>query len=200
MPIVQAYQCAFTGALFADRADYCAHVKEVGLERGREKRIEKLEAAFQRKVAQLSRVGSFAEIVEWIEENGHDLVARNEGIVPWAELVDGTIGLDGYVRNVEFSLKYDDCVSNTHSYPRDGVQNWHRDPKLPAGYPGWRGRMRFETNGSFCFQGTGINTGTGSGNHLGKYGCDVKLFSSDFPNLAMASKLRGELDYLSPTW
>lgn len=200
MPIVQAYQCAFTGELFAERADYCAHVKEVGLQRGRDKRIERLEAEFQRKVAQLSRSGSFSEIEEWIEANGHDLVARNQWGSPWADFVDRNIGHNGYVRNVRFSLTYSDCVSNTHTCPRGGVQNWHRDPALPGSYPGWEGRVKFETNGSFCFAGTGINTGTGSGNHLGRYSCEVRLFSSDFPNLAVASKLRVELDYRSSSW
>jgi len=68
-------------------------------------------------------------------------------------------------------------VSNTHSCPLDGVENFGCKKHQPLGYPGWNGRVwiryaspMYGTHGSEAFKGTLTHTGTGgSGTYNGPW-------------------------------
>ena len=84
-------------------------------------------------------------------------------------------------------LKWDLChsneVSNTHSKPHNGVENWGGKQGLPMGYPGWTGRVwvRYSGDGdryrgSDLFAQTMTHTGTGGyGSYNGPWEWIYKL-------------------------
>lgn len=84
---------------------------------------------------------------------------------------------------LHWELRYSDQVSNSHSRPLDGVENWGRKPEKPIGYPGWRGRVwaRYSTVfdgwGSDYFRDTLSHTGTGGS---GSYNGPWQKINSDF--------------------
>lgn len=112
---------------------------------------------------------------------------------------------------IAFDVTYKDFISNTHSAPKNGVENFLCKKELPKGYPGFSGRVWYRTknehNPKNTFQKfpTGcLHTGTGG---YGSYGCklwntfsnynyrygmgrenkpfiysyDCKIFTDDFP-------------------
>lgn len=91
-----------------------------------------------------------------------------------------------WVRDPQFQ----DLLSNTHSCPDNGVQNFMRNPKKPTGYPGWqtwiKGKLKRDkkNNGSYPFPDglnlVGIKTGSGGGGNE-NWGYDAKLFLADWP-------------------
>lgn len=71
-----------------------------------------------------------------------------------------------------WEIEYSWSVSNSHSAPRSGVQNWGRKEDAPTGYPGFQGRVwiRYDNTsakgigfGSDPFSITMSHTGTGGG-------------------------------------
>jgi len=64
-----------------------------------------------------------------------------------------------------WEIRYSDQVSNSHSAPLEGVQNWSRTDVLPCGYPGFYGRLwvRYAepSSGSDSFYRVAAYTGTG---------------------------------------
>lgn len=68
---------------------------------------------------------------------------------------------------LHWAIRYTDPVSNSHSAPLEGVQNWGGKAGKPVGYPGWTGRVwvRYSSPldgfGSDYFRGTLSHTGTG---------------------------------------
>jgi hypothetical protein len=46
-----------------------------------------------------------------------------------------------------WDIVYWDLVSNSHDSPIGQPQNWHRDPNLPPGYPGFLGRVWYRFSG-----------------------------------------------------
>ena len=94
----------------------------------------------------------------------------------------------GFVWNIQ----YNNAVSNTHSSPIMGEKNWHRNPHIPTGYPGYQGRVwiRYDqppiSFASDAFNSSLTYTGTGGGGsydgiwstisrlHYQKYGNQTK--------------------------
>jgi hypothetical protein len=102
---------------------------------------------------------------------------------------------------IKLNVGYQDCVSNSHGCPLDGIENWHAKPELPKGYPGFRGRINFifekKEHYEIFYKGrifehhtygqstsnpklVGFFTGCGGGNGL-ILGYDFYFFLSDFP-------------------
>lgn len=74
-----------------------------------------------------------------------------------------------------WDVTYKDSVSNTHSAPVNGFENFSCKPELPRGYPGFQGRVwyRMENEKEFSWKPLApsmTHTGTGGG---GSYDCPV---------------------------
>ena len=96
----------------------------------------------------------------------------------------------------DISVKYSSHVTNSHSCPKGGVQNWcAKDPSKPTGYPGWSGRIsgvlvRSKKNmSSYPYSNIckllDLHTGTGGGGNA-EWGYDLKIFADDWPVMAQS--------------
>lgn len=195
--IAKAYQCPWTDQLFDNKRSYVAH-----LARLRKNRMHKNAQLRQRDKIfnEFINQPSFEALINWIETNPwffFDNIAKSAYWQTKKGIGEAREKFTIKIRKLD--LHWQDSVSNSHSCPRGGVENWHRHDNKPTGYPGWRGRIEFSMGrignsyyGSDLFKGTGINTGTGGGNGV-DYGYEVKLFASDFPQLEkMATEKRDE--------
>jgi hypothetical protein len=93
-------------------------------------------------------------------------------------------------------LSYSDLISNSHDCPHNGITNWDRKKLLqdgspaPQGYPGFSGRIQFQTSNdpvgfsSDIFKGTRIRTGGGGGGGRNIYTFGVSFFLDDWPAIA----------------
>jgi hypothetical protein len=90
-------------------------------------------------------------------------------------------------------------IRNTHSCPPGGVINWHYNPMLPSGYPGWSGRLEYTVENTEkgknwgcgatdIFRDSAIYTGTGGGGNQ-CYGYEVILWEANWPGWAMWERL-----------
>jgi hypothetical protein len=80
-----------------------------------------------------------------------------------------------FVHALRFHLRWNDHVSNSHSCPLNGVENWQRELDKPRSYPGWQGQVWFgivseladksldSYSSSFGIIKPPLNTGSGSG-------------------------------------
>lgn len=192
MPQVIAWQCPHTAKLFADKATYQKHLATLRRERLRQRKIDRLKAAFEEKCRELRRAADFNQIARWLEDHAEILAAQNDrherSRKPFPPVT---------ITNVVFTdMRWGECRSNTHCAPFGGVINWERDPSKPEGYPGYRGHIEFtlenfKTFSSKILDGTGIWTGSGRGGKLVCY--DVTLFDADWPNLRLMEKMRGDI-------
>lgn len=111
---------------------------------------------------------------------------------------------------IAFDVTYNNFISNTHSAPKNGVENFMCKKELPKGYPGFSGRVWYRTKNehnpknTFKKFPTGcLHTGTGGygsydsklwnefyiyNHHHGEksdrpfiYSYDCKIFTDDFP-------------------
>lgn len=73
------------------------------------------------------------------------------------------------VLGLAWNIHHQDLVSNTHSFPLDGVSNWHGHKDKPRGYPGWTGRvwLRLNTSKDWDIGDSLTYTGTGGGGGYG---------------------------------
>lgn len=95
---------------------------------------------------------------------------------------------------LNFEIYYSENVSNSHSAPINGVENWGGKEGLPKGYPGFQGRITGEYTSDkksiseYCGSFYGkvkipcIHTGSGGGGGDGKFGYQIQFFIDDFPN------------------
>lgn len=193
MPQVLAWQCPRTSKLFAAKDDYQKHLAKLARKRQDERKLARLRAVFEEKCRDMRRCSEFEQIAAWIEANVAVLAAQNEERERRRNADPVTIAEVAFAQ-----MRWSDSCSNTHCAPlRDGVENWHRYPNLPLGYPGWHGTLtfvlrHFEAFPSTLFQDTGVFCGSGGGNG-GRYRCEVTLFDADWPALRLMRKLRGDL-------
>lgn len=114
------------------------------------------------------------------------------------------------VINMKYNVVYKTEVSNSHSSPIDGVENFMRDKSKPLYYKGLQGHISFTvvkdsgiSSGSSMFGKrskhaiAGINLGSGGGNSVQymkdgelfiamSYSYDIKVFTDDFRFLKKA--------------
>jgi hypothetical protein len=197
MPKITAYKCPFTNKLFDTRRKYRNHLLKL--------RKQKAEQRARRKVARIAK-----QIRDEKLERIHSALA---GVRTIKELEQAFIDLYGEMMEYHakrkgyrmvafdlFSIRYSNRVSNTHSCPRGGVQNFSCDDDKPRGYPGFTGRIEYTViepkhtdpfwHVSDAVSYFGVKTGTGGGRgdcpETGgkRYYYDVKIFLDDFPGLA----------------
>lgn len=188
--VVTAFSCPWTGSLFSRKKDYVKHLRYLRTNR-MHARIR--ENARYRKLEDLWNQPSFDDIVGWINRNP-EFMFENVLRRGFGERNIERFRNTYWLRITYLSLDWDPSVSNTHSCPHDGVTNWggrgyYEDgtPK-PRGYPGWSGRIEWETShdigfGSDPMRDLCIHTGTGGGAGKNRFGYGVSLFESDWPGL-----------------
>lgn len=203
MSVITAYKCDHTGKLFEDKAKYQKHIRKVAAQRRRIKQIEKniqLEAEwwadnFWNKVRSLEQLQ--AAIL-----HHRDVFAANGLAECWPRYK--RLKATPIIEFTQFSLRWSDRVSNSHSCPHNGVTNWGgRDKTAPLNYPGWSGRFDyvvqsyksqegFYPGSSDMWKKSRIHTGTGGGGGFNQktfrqsFGFGIELFAADWPAMAEA--------------
>ena len=199
MSQVLVWECDHSGKLFRTKTAYIKHLKKLAHQRREEKRQQKFNAQrnafFDRMGQEITSINELINFIKtnwsWFYQNGRQHSYYKRGSEH--ELVD-----------IKINVKWNDCVSNSHSCPRNGVCNWGGNETFsdgllkPNGYPGWFGFLEFivrpelkkyDGYGANYFNNTIINTGSGGGgslvNGVRKYHYDIWLFADDFPAMAL---------------
>lgn len=212
--LVTVWKSDTDGKLFEDKGKYQVHLRKLATHRRHQRKL---------KIANDKADAIWAELYEREQsiEQWARMVIENQHLF-WAEAASGEprdwdrVGKDkrdGVVmpvpRLLEFTklnLKWSDSVSNSHSCPVGGVQNWGGRDKFedgtikPSGYPGWAGSIEWMCEWPKEFTGVHIashlfacgtfNSGrqrahTGTGGFRGEgyskmYDCDIRLSGYDF--------------------
>lgn len=205
MSIIQAYKSDADGKVFEHKTDYTKHMRKLAAHRRYLKNIQRVEDERLEFFKSMGEVSDFAGLHDfivnnwkWFFMNGvkHNAWQHNTKKMPeFHQLNKLDIRIDGWREQ----------LSNSHSCPRGGVQNWGSKPGKPTGYPGWYGYIEiivgrevskninkkyyFEGWGSDYFKETLINTGSGGAGgqteHSQLYSYDIKLWAADFPVMYM---------------
>ena len=216
--IITAYKSEADGKIFEDKKKYQNHLRKLARVRRTRRQLEINEAL------QNAMWNELYEREQSIEDWA--VMVINQQDLFWAEAAKGdphdwsVVGktYKGVVCPVprlleftEFSLRWNDHVSNSHSCPHDGVQNFMRHDDKPTGYPGWSGRVEWMVawpkewdghylGGDLFAAGTfrtgrqRAHTGTGGGGgmrwnedhkcYVMTHGYDFKIFAADWPGMA----------------
>ena len=216
--IITAYKSEADGKIFEDKKKYQNHLRKLARVRRTRRQLEINEAL------QHAMWNELYEREQSIEDWA--VMVINQQDLFWAEAAKGDphdwsiVGktYKGVVCPVprlleftEFSLRWNDHVSNSHSCPHDGVQNFMRHDDKPTGYPGWSGRVSWIVAwpkewdghylggdlfaaGTFCTGRQRAHTGTGGGGgmrwnedhkcYVMSHGYDFRIFAADWPGLA----------------
>ena len=157
MSIITAYKCDEDGKIFEDKSKYTAHLRKLARHRNSQRKLKIAEAAKDALWAELyEREQSIDDWMQMVIDNQH---------LFWAEAAEGDphdwkcVGTKisrgknapvvpvPKVLKITHSMRWNDSVSNSHSAPHDGVENWGGRVKMadgtdaPRGYPGWQGRV-----------------------------------------------------------
>lgn len=187
---VTAFSCPWTGKIFGKKTDYVSHLRVLRTNRMHRRIREK---ANIEKLEDLWNQPSFDHIVNWINRNPEFIFENGLRAGRRGKNFDG-LSDTYWLRITYLSLDRSDMVSNSHSCPHDGVTNWgSRDvfndgSAKPRGYPGWAGRIEWETSHDIGFgidpmRSLRIHTGTGGSASGNRFGYEVKFFASDWPGL-----------------
>ena len=208
---IVAWKSEVDGKIFEDKSKYTAHLRKLARHRLAQRKL---------KIAEAEKDAVWAELYE--REQGIDdwfqMVIDLQHLF-WAEAAAGNCydwdrvgkplgrgknaGVMPQPRVLEIThdLRWSDSVSNSHSCPHNGVENWGgRVEGAPRGYPGWTGRVEWLvawpqefdgiylggdlfSRGSFRSGRQRAHTGTGGGGGMTyskKHKCDVQKFGYDF--------------------
>jgi hypothetical protein len=222
MSQILVWKCDQTGKLFEDQTKYKSHLRKLARERNTKRKLTVMEALADQKWNELYECEQSIE--QW-----RDMVIANQDMF-WAEAAKGdphdwaNVGkthsrrkngvvcpIPELLEFTEFNLRWNPNVSNSHSCPHNGVQNWGGKDDKPTGYPGWSGRVEWIVkwpeewdgwylgsdlfaNGTFRSGRQRAHTGTGGGGgmhynkkhkcHVQSFGYDFRIFAADWPGLA----------------
>lgn len=147
---IEAWKCEADGKIFEHKESYKKHLAKLARARRAVKAKPLREATeakwwndnFYNNVKSPAQLQ--AAILYHADEIGKRALDRY-----W--LADRCKGYPVVFEFVKFDLKYKESVSNSHSCPVNGVQNWGGDVKLPdgtpapRGYPGLQGWLEYRT-------------------------------------------------------
>jgi hypothetical protein len=184
---IEAWKCQTTGKLFEFENEFVSHKRKI--DRAALAQLKKRRIAQERDQCWIDLQHQEIDISQLVE----NLIGRQE--IYWPDSQKTLI-------NLKIDVTYSTSVSNTHSCPKTGVQNWHCNNDKPKGYPGWSGRIFWEEsvgnlskgsdrfhNNSYIYTGTGSGgTNPITGNKTYQY--DVKIFADDWPGLALYREKR----------
>lgn len=219
--IITAYKSEADGKIFEDKKKYQNHLRRLARHRLEQKKLmiasQQADAVWAELYEREQSLEDWAQMVIdeqdlfWAEAARHrpdawervgKAPSRGRGpAMPCPELLKFTT----------FSMSWSDSVSNSHSCPHNGVENWAgRVDGAPRGYPGWTGRIGWLIKwpkewegvylGADLFGGFGnrrararAHTGSGSGGgmrfsekhgcHVQTFGYDFRIFAADWPGL-----------------
>lgn len=185
--IGKAYQCPWTKKVFSTKRTYVKHLKDLRVNRMHKSAEYK---RWHRLAEDLWSQPNFEKIVDWVELHPQWFLinAKRRGWSSDAKRYDKLLPKFS-IKITYLNLRWDECVSNSHSRPHDGVIGGWGDDDAPKGYPGWKGRIEFQIShevpgfGSYLMEGTRINTGTGGSGDGLNFGYEVRLYASDWPGL-----------------
>jgi hypothetical protein len=208
MSIIQAYKSDSDGKLFEDKKKYQLHLRNLATIRRAEKKVAQMEAEREQFHIKMGQVKSIAELNQFIKDNWNWFWANGakDDFYKWSSNKGAPAPFHEYVDVSIVEVYWKENLSNSHSGPRKGVQNFDTradyNKGKPTGYPGWQARINIKVKppmskhkkdpymhdgfGSSYFHDTIINTGSGGGggkhkNEYVSYSYDVKLFAADFP-------------------
>lgn len=189
MSIIQAYKSDADGKVFEHKADYTKHLRKLADKRREVKRAKDFERSRESFFDRMGQVASFKELEQFIIDNWAFFRQNGQGEgfqKSYSAKDDVLVSL-----TLSDTFSYNPKLSNSHSCPRGGVQNFSPSAEYnkgkPTSYPGWHGRITYAVTrssgfGSSYFNNTPICTGTGGGGdqHLSY---DLKIWAADFPLL-----------------
>jgi len=203
--MIMVWKSDADGKLFEDKKKYQLHLRKLAGARRAEKKVKQMEAEreqFLEKMGQVESIDALNRFIKdnwnWFWANGaqHDFYRwpQQGKAAPFHEYYDVSI-IEAY---------WKESLSNSHSCPRSGVQNFDTrsdyNKGKPTSYPGWQARINIKVRppmskhkkdpymhdgwGSSYFENTIINTGSGGGGggkDYKSYSYDCKLWAADFP-------------------
>lgn len=206
MSIITCYKSDADGKLFEDKKKYQAHLRKLASARLAEKKLTQMEAERDAFLDQMGQVKSVDELNQFIKDNWRWFWANGaqHDFYKWSSNKGKAAEFHEYHEVTICDVYWKEDLSNSHSCPRGGVENFDTradyNKGKPTGYPGWSGRINIKVKppmskhkkdpymhdgwGSSYFERTTINTGSGGGGggkDFKSYSYDVKLFAADFP-------------------
>ena len=190
-------KCPYTGKIFEDDKKYANHLQVLRRERHREMKEARAREEFygwfeeeKEKIVDPDMIGP------WVLKNQKKLmIASNAFKVHTFSSDRFYIDTDEFTK-FEIDVAWGGHVSNSHSCPKGGVQNWcGKTPGAPTGYPGWSGRIsgtlvRHKKHmSSYPYSNIckliDIHTGSGGGGNA-DWGYDLKIFADDWSAMAQS--------------
>lgn len=174
------------GKLFEDKTKYQKHLRKLAAERLEAKKIQRLTVERFAFFDKMGQVSSFEELHQFIVDNWS--VFRTNAISNrYYKKIHKD---DDQLLDLKFDVfSFDPHLSNSHSCPQRGIQNFDTradyNKGKPTGYPGWRGRITYSVTkassfGSDYFRDSPICLGTGGGSSQ-QLSYDLKIWAADFP-------------------
>lgn len=206
MSIITCYKSDADGKLFEDKKKYQAHLRKLASARRSEKKVEQMEAERDAFLDLMGQVKSVDELNQFIKDNWRWFWANGaqHDFYKWSSNKGKPAEFHEYHEITISDLYFKEDLSNSHSSPRKGVQNFDTradyNKGKPTGYPGWSGRINIKVKppmskhkkdpymhdgwGSSYFENTTICTGSGGGGggkDFKSYSYDIKIWAADFP-------------------
>jgi hypothetical protein len=223
MSQVLVWKSDVDGKLFEDKLKYQSHLRKLARHRNAQRKLQIAESAKDAAWAELyEREQSIDDWCQMVIDNQHLFWAEAALGDPydWQNVgkkirrgKNATTMPAPRLLKITHSLRWNDCVSNSHACPVGGVTCWSsheaKDGR-PRGYPGWHGRIDWLvawprdfdgfylgsdlfSRGSFQSGRQRAHTGSGGGGsgHFNKEfdtwcqrpGYDFSIFASDWPGL-----------------
>jgi hypothetical protein len=208
MPQITVWQCPRTKKIFLTQPEYTAHLRKEAAKTRVQRRQDKARDTFSEwlRNEKETQVLSMEDVVPWLLKNQQmimDAVTAKAAVSKgWCDRFYET---DKFEKILMDSLpRYDSNLSNSHSAPAGGVQNWCAQKKdLPTGYPGYGCRISGKLARlakhmsqypySDFLNIVGIHTLCGGGGNE-SWGYDANIFLEDWPGIKQGivfAKLQG---------
>lgn len=209
MSKITVWKCDTTGKLFENLTKYRTHLRKQVMKRREERKLQlqndKADSwwncAYQQRI-------SINEWAEWVINNQDRFWGEASRCNYDWKYIGNTNGKQvcsvPRLVKLDVAVKWSSLVSNSHSAPHDGVQNWYRDTSLPDGYPGWHGSVSWQVEipekwshlhlGGDLFRfhrarayvgsgGGGLFKSSGNGSVIQRYNYDFRIFANDWPGM-----------------
>lgn len=204
MPQILVWKCPQSGKLFEEQQKYKNHLAVLARARRKVKRENYIKTAFFEWLddERTNKILDVSDIPQWLMDNQQTIMDA-VNVVPgrWASFSDKFADGDLFTKITFDRAAWSLNLSNSHSCPKGGVQNWggretfaDGAPK-PTGYAGWGTRLHGSLKrnkklmSSYPYSGlfniVGIYTDTGGGGNE-SFGYDAKIWAQEWPAAASA--------------
>ena len=188
-------KCPYTGKIFEEDKKYSAHLQKLRRERHRKMREARAREEFYEWLAEeKEKIFDLDMLSPWILANQKKLMEACNALKLHTWSSDRFYPETDEFTKFEIKVKWNSHVSNSHSCPKGGVQNWcSKDTNKPTGYPGWSGRIEGILTrdkkhiGSYPSSGfcklLSLHIGSGGGGNA-NWGHELRIFADDWPVMA----------------